>query len=275
MRRAAGRGLGGWAFASLAFGMALLAHGHALGGAAPGHLRVFAPWCMEKRLRRVVEVFQETCPTTPVRFTTGTPGKLIGKVKAGALPDVYIAMGPPEVAALDRLGVTLPGSAREFLKQTLVLAVAEGARDSVKGLRDLAKPAVTSVGIGRPTLTSGKLAHAALRKLGILRVVEPKARTSPLRSLVVGDVSAAVIYGQCCYEEDLFVGVEVPRRGIAAAHRLPRELCEPFPVVAVALRTKVANPAAGAFIRVLGEKRAQDILLRRGEWSCPICEMGR
>ena len=258
---------------ALAFAVCWLLLPAAHAGEAAPRLEVFAPWCMEKRLRRIVEIFQERRPTTPVRFTTGTPGKLIKAVKGGARPDVYIAMGPSEIEMLDQLGLTVPGSAREILRQTLVLAVGQEARGKVGGLRDLTKADIEAVGMGRPTLTSGRLTREALRKLGVLDAVEPKARTSPLRSLVVGDVPAAVIYEQCCYEEDLFVGVEVPRRGIAVARPLPGELCKPFPAMAVALRKRPAHPAAQAFILSLREKRAQDILHRRGEWSCPICEM--
>lgn len=238
---------------------------------ASSALRVFAPWCMEKRLRRIVEVFQEQCPSTPVRFTTGTPGQLLSKVKEGERPDVYIAMGPAEVEVLNSFRLVLPGSEREVLRQTLVLAVSEHAREVVKELQDLAKKEVTAVGIGQPTLESGRLTRAALKKLGVLEAVEPKARTSPLRCLVLGDVQAAVLYEQCVYDEDLHAGEVVAQRGIAIAKPLPKELCEPFPVMAVAL--KPGHPAASTFIRVLTEKRAQDILHRRGAWSCPICEM--
>jgi len=259
-------------FASIVI-TALLGYRPAEAASAAGPLEVLAPWSLEKRLRRTVEPFQELSPTTPVRFTTGTPGKLIKLVKGGARPDVYIAMGPGEIEVLEQLGLAAPGTGRVLLKQTLVLAVAEEARDKVKRLRDLARKDIAAVGVGRPTLTAGRLTRAALAKLGILEAVARKARTSPLRSLVVGDVVAAVIYEQCSCEEDLFIGAEVPRRGIAVAMPLPRGLCEPFPVIAVALRTQRPHPSAPLFVRVLGEKRAQDILHRRGEWSCPICEM--
>jgi len=240
---------------------------------APKALEVFAPWSLEKRLRRVVEVFQEHAPCVPVRLRTGTPGQLLSRVKAGARPHVYIAMGPAEIEALDSLKLTAPGSAKEFLKQTLVLAVSAQAQDRVRDLRDLADKDVAAVGIGQPALESGRLTRAALRTLGILDVVEPKARTSPLRALVMGTVAAAVLYEQCAYDEDLFVGQMAPVRGIATLKPLPRELCEPFPLVAVAIGPGRAHPAAETFIRTLGEKRAQDILHRRGEWSCPICAM--
>lgn len=234
---------------------------------------MFAPWSLEKRLRRVVEVFQEGCPTTPVRFTTGTPGQLIRRVEAGARPDVYVAMGPAELEVLDQLGVVARGSAREILKQRLMLVVSAGARKTVRELRDLASKEVKAVGIGRPTLTAGRLAWRALNKLGIAEAVKPKARISPLRSLIVGQVQAAVVYEQCAYEEDLHVGDLMLRRGIAFAKPLPEPLCPAFAVSAAALRT--GHPDAAAFIQVLGEERAQDILRRRGPQSCPMCEIGR
>ncbi|MFW6163195.1 MAG: molybdate ABC transporter substrate-binding protein, partial [Planctomycetota bacterium] len=237
-------------------GVALLGPRAAWGGAPPGSLQVFAPWSLEKRLRRIVEIFQERCPATPVRFTTGTPGQLIKKVKAGARPGVYIAMGPAEIEVLDGLGVTVDGTARPLLEQRLVLAVAEEARERVKTLSDLAKPEIEAAGIGRPVLTSGRRARAALAKAGVLEAVAPKARTSPLRSLIVGDVPAAVIYEECCYEEDLHVGAKVPRRGIAVAIPLPGELCKPFPVIAVALSGEGVHPHARQFIEALTVKRA-------------------
>jgi len=248
-------------------------HGLSRAAAPVRPLRVFAPWCMEKRLRRIVEVFQEKRPTTPVRFTTGTPGQLIKRVRAGEKPDVYIAMGPAEIEVLQWMAPGPMGEGVEVLRQTLLLAVSADAGDTVLSLRDLAKREVRSVGMGRPTLTSGRLAQTALRKLGILDVVGPKAKTSPLRQLVLGKVQAAVLYEQCCYEEDLHVGELALRRGIAVATALPKELCEPFPVMAVAFGNERARPDATVFLDTLRGKRAQDILRRHGEGSCPVCEM--
>ncbi|MBL7223052.1 MAG: substrate-binding domain-containing protein [Candidatus Brocadiae bacterium] len=272
MRRAAEWALRGIMFVVGAL-LALHAPPSAMAGTQARPLEVFAPWCMEKRLRRIVEVFQEKRPSTPVRFATGTPGQLIKRVRAGGKPDVYIAMGPCEIEVLQSMGLVDEGSAREILRQTLLLAVSEKAKETVAELRDLAKKEVNSVGMGRPTLTSGRLARAALGKLGILDAVAPKAKTSPLRQLVLGQVQAAVLYEQCCYEEDLHVGKPDLRRDIAAVRPLSRELCEPFPVVAAPLKHGAAHPDAAVFVATLCGKRAQDILHRRGDWSCPICEM--
>ena len=69
-------------------------------------LRVFAPRCMEKRLRRIAEVFQETHPNTPVCFTTGTPGYLLRKIKesptAPGFEEILIP-GEPERRSKERL----------------------------------------------------------------------------------------------------------------------------------------------------------------------------
>ena len=245
----------------------------AAGEGAAERLVVFAPWCMEKRLRRIVELFQEKCPTVPVRFTTGTPGQLISRVRKGARPDVYIAMGPAEVEVLGSLKLVRAGTPREILRQRLVLALGEKARGRVKSLRDLASPDLPSVGLGRPLLTSGRLGRVALKKVGVLEAVAPKARTSPLRSLVLGDVQAAIVYEECVYQEDLFVGATVLRAGIAFAEPFPKSACESFPSIALAVAGEGRHPEAATFVQTLTTKRAQDILHRRGEWACPICEM--
>ena len=235
-------------------------------------LRVFAPWCMEKRLRRIAEVFQETHPNTPVCFTTGTPGYLLRKIKAGERPGVYIAMGPSDIEALGALGLPVPGTAKDILEQTLLLAVSAEAQEEVKHLRDLAKEDITAAGIGPPAMTSGRLTRVALERLGILETVLPKAKTPPLRALALGQAQASVLYEECCYEEDLLTGRTVLRRGIAAAEPLPKELCEPFPVTAVVLKTTPAHPDAADFISVLIGERGRDILHRRGDWSTPVRE---
>lgn len=78
-----------------------------------------------------------------------------------------------------------------------------------------------------------------------------------------------MLYEQCVYNEDLRAGALAVQSGIAWVPPLSQELCEPFPVLAVPLEP--GHPGAAAFIQALTGKRAQDILHRRGEWSCPVC----
>ena len=237
-------------------------------------LVVFAPWSLEKRLRRIFEEHQAKHPDVRFHLVTGTPGSLVKRVQGGQAPDVYVSMGPSEIEALRNMGLLREGSEREILRQRMVLVCSEDMKELVGAVEDLAKPEVRKVGIGRPSLTAGTCARDALRKCGVLGVVEAKSQESPLRSLLAGEVDAAIVYEECCYEEDLLVGKRVLLPGVVAVQVLPDALCPEFPVSAVALKGQGQPQAAIQFVEFLAGQQARDILNRRGPGACPLCGDG-
>ncbi|MBL7129994.1 MAG: substrate-binding domain-containing protein [Candidatus Omnitrophica bacterium] len=241
----------------------------------PVRLHVFAPWSFEIRLRRIIELYEYKFPFTKVKLFLGTPGKLIKEIDSGAKPDVYIAMGPKEIEILRQLKLVLPGKEKELLKQTLVLAVPDPPIVEVNSLAGLTKKEIETVGIGRPRLTAGIRTRKALEKLGILEIVDKKSKTSPLKTIVFKEAEAAIIYEQCAYEEDLFKGELTTRKDIKIVQYLPSELCEPFAIVAVPLRSNFLKRKASIdFVNFLGEESAQEILYKKATASCPVCELG-
>ena len=166
---------------------------------------------MEKRMRRIFERYQERHPEVTFKLETGTPGSLVKRMKAGERPDVYISAGPVGVDVLREMGIVHEGTEREILRQRLVLICAETMKETIKGIRDLAKKDVRTIGLGRPTLSAGTFSREALQKAGVLEAVEAKAQISPFRSYMAGTVDAAIILEECCYDEDLLLGKVVPR----------------------------------------------------------------
>ena len=235
-------------------------------------LTVFAPWSMEKRMRRIFERYQERHPEVTFKLETGTPGSLVKRMKAGERPDVCISAGPIGVEVLREMGIVHEGTEREILRQRLVLICAETMKETIKGVRDLAKPEVRTVGLGRPALSAGTFSREALQKAGVLEAVEAKAQISPFRSYMQGKVDVAIILEDCCYDEDLLLGEVVPRRGVCVVHPLPEAFCPPFPVIAVATTGSAPVDGATDFVNFLTEKEPQDILHRRGPGACPICD---
>jgi len=211
-------------------------------------------------------------PGTVFRLETGTPGKLVNRMKAGDRPDVYVSMGPVGIDVLTRMGIVRDGTGREVLRQRMVLICSEAMSGAVTRIEDLAKPEVRKVGLGRPSLSAGTYARVALRKAGVLEVVEPKAQTSPLRSYMKGEVDAAIVLGECCHDEDLVLGRVVPRPGIHVVGPVPESLCPAFAVVAVGIKGPARPDAADRFIEFLAGPEAQSILRRRGAEACPICD---
>ena len=235
-------------------------------------LSVFGPWSMEKRMRRVFEKFQLHHPGVNFRLETGTPGRLVQRMEAGERPDVYVSMGPVGVKVLDAMGMVRKGTAREILRQRLILVCSQAARAHVTNVRDLARAEVRGVGMGRARLSAGTFSRAALAKLGVLDAVAAKSKISPLRSYMKGEVDAAIILEECCFDEDLLLGRVVPRKGIHVVGALAESLCPAFPVVAVGMKGRAPPETAGAFIAFLTSREAQDILRRRGPGACPVCD---
>ncbi len=238
----------------------------------PVRLAVYAPWSMEKRLRRAFEKFRLEHSEVAFQLQTGTPGRLVNRMKAGERPDVYISMGPVGIDVLTEMGIVRKGSGKEILRQRMILIRSEAMKDTVTRLEDLAKPEVRKVGLGRPSLSAGTFSRQALQKAGILEAVEPKGQVSPLRSYMKGEVDAAIILGECCYDEDLLLGQVVPRQGIHVVGALPESLCPTFPVIAVGIKGAAPTEVADRFIEFLTGPEAQSILRRQGPEACPICD---
>jgi len=270
--------------------LALLALGFVLGAAAtyalvpsdkaPGEptdlpsVRIFAPWSMEKRLRRIFEEFQAKNPPARFHLVTGTPGSLSKRMRGGDVPDVYISMGPVGLQALQDEGIILAGQGNPILNQRMLLICSERMKGIVKSVEDLAKPEVTRVGIGRPSVSAGTYARQALERRGVREVVEAKSQISPLRSLLRGEVDAAIVLGECCYQEDLLAGRLVPLTGVTVVEHLPDELVPEFPIVAIATKGAEASEPARRFVSFLSGAEAQAILLRQGPQACPVCDGG-
>jgi ABC-type molybdate transport system substrate-binding protein len=238
----------------------------------PVRLSVFAPWSMEKRLRRIFEKYQQRHPNVAFELHTGTPGSLMKRMNEGERPDVYVSMGPVGVEVLRKMGIVRPGTETQILRQRMILVCSEEMKQVVKDIHDLAKPEVGAVGLGRATLSAGVFSRQALQKAGLLEAVEPKAQISPFRAYLTGSVDAAIILEECCYDEDLLLGQVVPRHGVCVVGPLPEDLCPPLPVIAVALTGSAPADVAADFVSFLAEKGPQDILHRRGPGACPLCD---
>ena len=223
-------------------------------------------------MRRVFERYQERNPGVTFKLETGTPGSLVKRMKAGERPDVYISAGPVGVDVLREMGIVREGTQQEILGQRLILVCSEAMKETIKDIRDLAKPEVRTVGIGRPTLSAGTFSRKALQEAAVLEAVEPKARISPFRSYMVDTIDAAIILEECCYDEDLLLGEVVPRQGVCVVHPLPEALCPPFPVIAVATTGAAPAGPAADFVKFLTEEQPRDILHRRGPGACPLCD---
>lgn len=151
-------------------------------------LRVAAASDLQSVLPALIERFHDLEPQVHVVPVFGASGQLARQIEAGAPFDLFLSANREFVARLAAAGVVDPASVRPYAIGSLVLVVGRGAGDSVRGLADLAGPAVKVVAIANPdTAPYGAAARQALQKAGLWETLGPKLA-------VAGSVRQALQY---------------------------------------------------------------------------------
>jgi molybdate transport system substrate-binding protein len=152
------------------------------GGPPPGPepLRVAAASDLQAALPVLVARFKLDTGLD-VRPTIGASGQLAQQVRQGAPFDLFLAANRKFVEDLAAEGVIDPGSVRPYARGTLVLAVHKGSDpdEAIKGLADLAKPAVKKIALANPaTAPYGAAGKQALERAGQWEAIKEKVVTA-------------------------------------------------------------------------------------------------
>lgn len=123
-------------------------------------------------------------------------GILVGKMKAGARPDAYLACDKSFADTVQDL--YLPQT--PVSKMDLIILVHKGNPKRIKSLKDLAQPGL-KVGLGNPQLAAfGKLTKELLQDEGLLdEVMKNCASQVPGGDMLVNQMSAGSLDASICY----------------------------------------------------------------------------
>lgn len=142
--------------------------------AAADGLMVSAALSLKSPLEEIGRTFEQT-RGTKVSFNFAASGVLQKQIEHGAPVDVFVSASPAETGALDRLGLLLSGTRKEFSGNALVLIVPAGSRGRASGFSDLASAAVERIAIGNPaSVPAGRYADEVFRKTGLYSAVNRK-----------------------------------------------------------------------------------------------------
>lgn len=162
-------------------------------------LTVSAAASLKDVLSRLGTDFQKTNPNARLKFNFGSSGTLRAQVEAGAPVDVFIAADDATMNALQKSGNIEASSRRVLAGNHLVLIVPFDSRAQILSFRDLARPDVSRVAIGAPSVPAGKRAREVFARLGIGAQIEAKAvRGKDVREVLAqveaGNVEAGMVY---------------------------------------------------------------------------------
>jgi len=214
----------------------------------------------------IVAQFQSQRPDVNLRSDFSCPPCILTDRTSETLDlDVFISAGDVELDLLAKGGLLDLSTKEPIGSAKLVLAVPPGNPAHVKALGDLHRPQIKRVAIGDPETTSpGRYSRQAFERMGLWSEIQDKlvpTRTGceALKSVVLGQVDAALLYSFCLHDE---AGEPV------IVQEIPDRLHDPI-IVSLTAAPGRKGPATEAFFGFMVSPAAQSALRRAGIGAVP------
>ncbi len=227
--------------------------------AQAAELTVSAAASLTNAFRALAPVYEAQHPGTKLRFNFGASGALLQQIAKGAPVDVFASADQETMDQAQAQNLIIAAERRDFVSNTLVVAVPTDAKAAPKALADLARPAITRVAIGLPaSVPAGRYTKAALEQAGLWAAIEPKAISAQNVRQALDYVSRGEVDAAFVYATDAAL---MPDK-VRIALRVPTTSPVRYPVAPV---TASANGAeARRFVAFLLGPQAQGVLAAHG-----------
>ncbi len=246
----------------LALGLFILAvWGDVPGASAQGPpLLVSAAVSLQEAFSEIGTLFEREHPGRIVRFNFASSGTLRRQIEGGAPVDVFAPAGQEPMDVLERKGLILKTSRRNFARNTIVL-IEPGGRAVLEGFKDLTSPHVQRLAISDPSHSpAGQYAREVLLSLGLWSALKRKMVfgghvRQTLDYVLREEVDAGIVYAT---DARMARGrVRVVAEALPGTHR---PILYPVAVVKGSSHKELAQ----AFILFLLSERSRSLLGRLG-----------
>lgn len=196
-----------------------------------------------------------------VRFNLGGSGLLQKQIETGAPVDVFASAGEKQMDDLQKNGLIIPGTRRNFAGNSLVLIVPVHSTVSIRSFADLARPEVGRISIGSPkTVPAGQYAEEALKNLRLWDALQPKIVLAENVRQVLDYVARGEVDAGIVYSSDM-AGVKREAKIVANAPKGSHAAIR-YPIAVV--RQAGNQKAAQRFIDFVLSRAGQAILKKDG-----------
>jgi len=161
---------------------------------------VSAAASLTNAMEAVGRKFQQLHPDVQVVFNFAASGALLQQMVYGAPVDIFASANQSFMdRAQDQLLIR-PATRRDFVRNTLVLAVPAQSKTMIKSLADLADGSTLRIAIGNPdTVPAGRYARQALQRNGLWealhqRLILATSVRQVLDYLRRGEIDAGLVY---------------------------------------------------------------------------------
>ncbi|MGE0085895.1 MAG: molybdate ABC transporter substrate-binding protein [Desulfococcaceae bacterium] len=163
-------------------------------------ITVSAAASLTNAMTKAGQSFENANPGIKVIFNFAASGALLQQIKQGAPVDVFASADQKSMDMAEAEKLVLPETRKNFVKNTLVLAVPADSALTVKSPEDLKQSGIKKIAVGNPeTVPAGRYARESLTGYGLWDVLTDKfIYASTVRQvldyLIRGEVDAGFVY---------------------------------------------------------------------------------
>lgn len=163
-------------------------------------LTISAAASLEDAFNELKPVFEEEYPNIKLFFNFGGSGALQKQIIQGAPVDLFFSAAEDKFDELVEQSLIDKNQGKDMLKNSLVLIIPKGSKDSVKGVEDLVRLNDKKIALGTPeAVPAGNYGKQALEYLDIWdeiksNIVFAKDVRQVLTYVETGNVGAGLVY---------------------------------------------------------------------------------
>lgn len=216
---------------------------------------VSAAASLTNAMTEVGKVFEQEYPDVNIVFNFASSGSLLQQMAHGAPVDVFASANQKFMDDAADKGLILAETRRDFVRNTLVLAVPMDSAKVINGMADLRSDQILWIAIGNPqSVPAGRYAREALQRYHLWKILTDKfvyanSVRQVLDYLRRGEVDAGLLYAT-----DAMIG----GKAVKVVAKVEKHQAIIYPI-AVAQSTRNFK-AATRFVEFVVSVRGQGIL---------------
>lgn len=229
--------------------------------AAAAELTVSVAVSVKEPVEEVGRRLAAARPGLSVRYNVGASGELQKQIEAGAPVDVFVSAGVRQMDDLQRRGLIVAGSRRDFAVNALVVVKPADSPLALARAEDLLDGRVRRIAIGNPrTVPAGQYAEESLRKAGLWERLQPRLVVAENVRQVLDWVARGEVDAGWVYATDLALRAGRVKEAFRPPADSHRPIVYPAAVVAASPRRELGE----AFVALLAGPDGRAALARHG-----------
>jgi molybdate transport system substrate-binding protein len=224
-------------------------------------LTVSAAISLKDSFEEIGRLFQKKHKGVKVFFNFGASGTLQTQIEGGAPVDVFASAAPKQMDALEKKGLVVEGTRKNFAGNVLVLIIPLSSKLHIRSFSDLEKPYVKRIAIGNPkTVPAGQYSEEVLRNLKLWDKLTQKFVYAENVRQVLDYVARNEVDAGLVYLTDAWI----KKKQVKIVAEAPKGSCKPVVYPIAVVKNSRNIPLAKQFIELVMSPEGQKILKKYG-----------